>query len=380
MKKRILTVMMASLLIVSMVIPLTGCGKKKLADKADATAEGSEDAGEAGDGLEYEVEVIEDETFDTPYGAYSDGAEWGNNFEGSAVYLNGTTAVVSIYVNSYDEDEFSSKRKSFMKKSAKTALDFISSEAAKYGADAKFIFDESDLNYDTSYDDDDITYLESGDYDAILNDLIDSEVINPNALREKYKADGIVYLYLLNGTGDSFASVHYQEDDYAFFNEGAYVYLVGYDGLENEITNGPAVYANEILKLFGAVPLQYSDPSFGYTTDMCQYVRSTYPNDIMFSYLEYDGFIERDDISTKEISPITAYTTGLVDDISELKDYPSFKQPYKSCYFDSYMDNTKDGEDLSEYEWLEEWDFDFLYDDSDDSDFEVGDSPEEEFE
>ena len=193
----------------------TGCGKK------------NEESVEVSDNMVDESEDFDDEEdfdleeYDSDYGAYGDGAEWGNNYEGSAVYVDGTTAVVTIAVNATDAawDETSLKAE---KEKVKTALDFISTSVKDYQKTAEFAFDKDDLNYEYAYEEV-VDDFETEDYDTILDDFIE-ENIDTEKIRETYNADGIAYLVLLNGVGESFSEIHMQEDETDYFNEVAYIY------------------------------------------------------------------------------------------------------------------------------------------------------------
>lgn len=350
------------MLAASMVVSLAACGKKTAAGADGAPADASEL-------VEYEIPE-----FDTEYAAYSDGAEWGNNFEGSAVYLDGKTAIVTVAVAT-ESEPFSESELATMKKNAKTALDFISDEAKQYGKKAEFFFDEADLNYTYKYDSDAVEDFESEDYDGVIEYLLSNE-IDANAIREKYSADGIAYLFLLNGTGDSFASAHWQEDETYFFSEGAYVYKIGYDDEYEEAVTGPNVYAYQLLQLFGAIPLDYPDATYGYTGALCAAVEENYSDDIMYSMFEEDGSLDADKV-TKTISPVTAYAVGLADSFDELADNKSFTKKYVCCFTDEYLANTKDGSDSSAYEYQEIYDEDLDDEELDEEDIEVEELEEE---
>lgn len=345
MKKR-LERFLALLLTAAMLMSLTACAFRGDDDDDD-------------DDDEYE--------FTTEYGAYSDGAEWGNNYEGSAVYLNGKTAVVTVTVTPEGE-KFAEEDIKSMKANAKTALDFIEKQVAEYGGKCSFVFDENDLNASYEYSDGDIVDFEADDYDGVLEEVID-EQLDTAKIRKKYKVDGIAYLVLLNGTGDAFASAHWQEDEEFFQNEGAYIFLNSYTEEYDETATGPNVYVYTLLQLFGAVVLDYPDATYGYTTDLYEAVDENYNNDIMYSYYDDEGNIPQGEV-TKEITDITAYTLGLINDFTELKENPSFVKKYKASYTDDYMENTKDGEDTSLYDY-DDFGFDFEELDEDDIEAEV---------
>jgi len=333
--KRVFERLMLLLIIAAMLTGLTACSFPGREDDED-----------------------EDEEFDTEYGAFSDGAEWGNNYEGSAVYLNGKTAVVTITVTP-EGTEFAEADIKSMKDNAKIALDFIEKQVAEYGGKCSFAFDEPGLNASYEYSDGDIIDFESDDYDGVLEEVIE-EQLDTKKIRKKYKADGIAYLVLLNGTGDSFASAHWQEDEDFFQNEGAFVFLNSYSEYYEETPTGPNVYLYNLLQLFGAVMLEYPDATYGYTTALYEAVEENYNNDIMYSYYDDEGEIPQGEV-TKEITDITAYSLGLINDFTELKANPSFVKKYKAAFTDDYMVNTKDGEDTSLYD----------YDDFGDGDFDI---------
>lgn len=332
------------LMIVFAATVLTGCGKKK-----------TEETVVSADEVEEAEFADEEEEFEGEYAAYSDGAEWGNNFEGSAVYLEGTTAVVTIAVSTAEEPWKDADLKA-AKKKAKTAVDYITKAGKEYKKDVKLLFDQKDLNYEYTFDGE-IADFEYEDYDGVLTELLDG-TINAKEIRKANKADGIAYLFLLNGRGESFASPHLQEDETSFFDEGAYVYASGYDEYGEEIEVGPDVYVHELLRLFGAVELTEPDPTYGYTTALCNVVRDKYSDDVMFTTLDKNKKASKDKVVNK-ITDITAYSVGLLDKFAELKDNAAFTKDYPCCFVDNYMKNTKDGEDTSAYDWDDAWDGEF---------------------
>lgn len=328
----------------------TGCGKKDVETNEEVETLSDESVSE--DDEEEDYYEYEEPEFTGEYGSYQDGAEWGNNFEGSAVYLEGKTAVVTIAVST-SEEPFTEQQLKSEKEKAKTALDFLTKSAKEYKKTAEFFFDEEDLNYTYQYEGDSVSEFESDDYAGILDELIRDQ-INTTKIREKYQADGIAYLFILNGQGDSFAAPHFKEDDIYFTSEGAYVFTKGYNEDYEEIENGPAMYAYQLLRLFGAVELAEPDATYGYTTQLCNIVRDQYADDIMFSMLD-DSKMNTKKI-TKKIMDITAYSLGLTDAFKELKDNQVFTKDNVASFVDNYMKNTNDNEDTSAYDWDEAWD------------------------
>ncbi len=336
--KRLLMILLTLSL---MTMMLTGCKKKEPAQSVVSGDEVTEEENYD----DYE-EDTEDEEFTSEYAAYKDGGEWGNNFEGSAVYLEGTTAVVTVAVAT-EKTPWEEKSLTAAKKKASTALDFISKAGKDRKKDVNFVFDKADLNYEYTYSGN-IEDFEYEDYDSVVTELLDG-TIDAKKIREDNKADGIAYLFLLNGRGTCFASPHYQEDETEFFSEAAYMFATGYDDEGEEVEVGPADYAHQLLRLFGAVELMEPDATFGYTLNLFDAVEKDYKNDIMYTTLDAKGKVSDSKI-TNEITDITAYSVGWVDDFKELKENEAFKKDFVGCFVDNYMKNTKDGEDVSDYE------------------------------
>ncbi|MBR0148242.1 MAG: hypothetical protein IJM23_03490 [Lachnospiraceae bacterium] len=342
MKKRVFLIFLA--LVLAMSVTMTGCkkkgSKKKDHKKSEESADGEESEDE--DEEEFEEEEVE---YTSEYGPLSGGAEWGNNCEGSAVYTEGTTAVVTVTIDSEDEP-FDDGDIATMKKNAKTALDFIVKTAGEYGKKTEFVFDQDDLNFSYVYDDV-VEDLEFEDYDLVLKKA--TQDLDKKAIMEKYNAQGIAYLVLLNAAGDPFYQAHMYDDETDLFNEAAFVFRDSYDEDYDEVTSGPDVYLYELLHLFGAIELDYPDATYGYTAALLSTVLDSYNNDIMLGYYQDDGSINPDEV-TKEITDITAYCIGLVDDFEELNDNPTLKREYKCTLEDRYFENTNNGQDTSAYE------------------------------
>ncbi len=363
MKKRLFIIFLSAAVAMT---ALAGCGKKK-----DQNADGKEASEEKGDG---EVISAEGETPEHTgnYTTMDQGAEYGYNIEGSAVTLEGKTVVVTVAVSTASQ-KFTSSELSTLKKSTQTALDFITTQAKEYGRQVEFVFDEKDTNLEYQYDDE-IADFEYDDYDTILSGILE-EQFDAAKIKDKYKADGIAYLFYLNGTGDSFSSAHWFEDDEYYFNEGAYIFKNSYDDYSEETPTGPNVIAYQLLQLFGAVALDYPDATSGYTTALMEIVNENYNNDIMLGVFEDDGSIDPTK-ATKEITEITAYCVGLVDSFDELDKNPTFKKEYKCSFVDNYNNNTKDGADTAAYEYAPSVD-DMMTDEAGFEDFDLEDGGED---
>ena len=131
--------------------------------------------------------------------------EYTSSYDGSygnAGKLQGTTIVVSIFV----KDKTTSWTNSGMDKKSKTmildklsiATVYLTKAAASYGKTLKFAYDwekYKDLVYEATFSEDLIT--SGGENYDIQKKWIENN-INSKALKNKYKADNIIYMYYIN--------------------------------------------------------------------------------------------------------------------------------------------------------------------------------------
>ncbi|GEM_PF-3209513 len=331
---KVLAVLLAAVL----VLPVAGCGKKKNKEEAAVPA----------------AETEEEELTGGESASYAGGAPWGTNCEGSAISLDGTTAIVSVFVHN-ESDPFNKKEMSSVKKKVKTALEFIEKEAKSRKVKTEFVFDKSDLEVDFPFYGESIEDFEAEDYDGYIDEINEAS-INQDEIRKKYKADGILYLFIIEGEGDAFASPHWIEDGEDYFNEGAYVFTQAYNEDYDAVPVGPDVIVHQILQTFGAIELEYPDATYGYTTKLCDAARNKYKDDVMLSVYDDKGNINEQKC-IKKITDITAYSLGLVKTFDELKDNEVFKRMYRLSFEDCYIKNMGENDEHSaDYDWVDEWD------------------------
>ena len=133
-----------------------------------------------------------DITYNSPYdGTY-----------GNAGKLEGTTIVVSIFTKESSTGWTSSRSD---KKSIETILDklssatvFLSKSAAKYGKTLTFAYDwekYKDLRYEATFTENLLT--SGGETYTLQSEWIEKN-INAKALKNKYKADNILYMFYIN--------------------------------------------------------------------------------------------------------------------------------------------------------------------------------------
>ena len=257
---------------------------------------------------------------------------WMDKPTGSAVYLDGKTIIVSIYM---DEDKSTSdgwsdanikRTQEYMD----IAIDYLVDEANRFGCEAELIYDTSE-NPDLMYFSD-MNIIKEGMNDDAAHDVTDSWVeknIDYLALLEKYDADSIGFMFFMNASGTSWCYPYYpypDEPEYGYL-EKAYIYL--YDEYDEYET--PATYAHEILHMFGAVDLYTRSKEDGVTKKIIKYVEDTYPRDIMYTVYDENEESVYDHVPC-EIGPITAYFVGFTKDFNELERFPGLKRKAKASY------------------------------------------------
>ena len=275
--------------------------------------------------------------------------------QGSAKFLEGRTLVVSIFVNLDGYDTWTEKDIVLAINNLNLAKAFIENESKKYGVDLELLCDfitYPDLCHGISldgelYDADEFNFMLNSEDVKGLSEYIDAlyeinDVIENNGaisnLCDKYETDSIAYIVFAKRPARSYALPYtvvnaQSPNSYrTYYHEKAIIYddIYGLEGLAP-----PGVCAHELLHLFGAVDLYPTDTDL-YLADtkvddasqkFLDYVKSNYPNDIMFSShtLDKNNLPIKDRIE-KEISPLTAYRIGWVDDIPELEMFPEFKE------------------------------------------------------
>lgn len=257
---------------------------------------------------------------------------WMDKPTGSAVYLDGKTVLISIYM-----DKDISSNKGWSNKNIKKtqeymdiAADYLEEEAKSYGCDAELIYDTNehpDLMYLS-----DLEAIRDGMNDNNAHDITDSWIednVDYLSILDKYNADSIGFIYFMNASGTSWCYPYYpfpDEPEYGYL-EKSYIYL--YDEYGDYET--PATYAHEILHMFGAVDLYTTSRQDGVNKKLIKYVDRTYPRDIMYTVYDENEENVYDHVPCL-IGPITAYCVGFIDDCTELIMFPKLKRTDRAAY------------------------------------------------
>lgn len=256
----------------------------------------------------------------------------GPTARGSAGTLCGRTIVVSIFASDpvYKWDFDCEDRKSMLniRDSLKMACDYLTDAAGSYGSKTWFESDfisNPDLMYTCSFDDVITTWdaVVDGTTDDCGWDYID-DTIDEEALRDEFRADNVVYMFFMN-TDAATDAISCTRNWYPGApSDAEFVLLYNFD---YGCLNPPAVYAHEILHTFGAPDLYMSDPSFGIDDSFLYYIQTDLTNEIMYTCSDRvtGGYIY-DDI-TNEMSEVTAYYLGLIDECDTAEDW-DLRRPY----------------------------------------------------
>lgn len=200
------------------------------------------------------------------------------------------------------------------------AVDWICEQAAEYNAAPTLYYGE-DLMTVVSYAPGFVGGEESDEGQAFYEDM--DEVcgsLRTRELAEAYGTSNIGFLVFLPVAGCSFTMVHYLEDGGYYFNEYCCLYKdnVFFDP---GTFDGPAVYAHEILHLFGAPDLYNGSNDLFVTDALVDYVAENWPEEIMQDTYAPDGSLTYGEID-KIIGPLTAYRLGLSDSFPGMDRFP----------------------------------------------------------
>lgn len=255
-----------------------------------------------------------------PQAPWTDGLTPTQQKYGSAGLLAWPCVLYSIYLQQPDGPGWSEEEIARSQENLSVAVDWITEQAGEYNASPTLYYGEdllSVVDYDPGFvggEDSDEGQPFYEDMDALCGSLRTAE------LAETYGTSNVGFLVFLPVSGCSFTMVHYLEDGGYYFNEYCCLYKdnVFFDP---GAFDGPAVYAHEILHLFGAPDLYNGSNDLFVSEELVDYVAETWPDEIMHDTYASDGSLEYGSIS-KEISPLTAYRLGLCDSFEGMDRFP----------------------------------------------------------
>lgn len=230
---------------------------------------------------------------------------------GSAKSLEGKNLIYSLFVDTPDA-KWTDRDKKKALQNLEIAKEYIETEAKSYRKKVDLVVDFEENEDLTGSARINFSLKDGEDYEEALDEEITAwfdEQIDYEALCKEYKAKGIATIVFVNHKGSTYA--------------------ICYDGIDNPKESlvmfageVPAVYAHEILHLFGAHDL-YEDAE--YTEEVCEYVKKAYPDEIMYTVTDKNGRLNDSEIQN-ELSPITAYHLGWANYIEEIDVFPQLKR------------------------------------------------------
>lgn len=244
---------------------------------------------------------------------------------GSVGLLGFPSVLVSVYLDEAGGRTWSEEGIAQSRANLAVAVEWIGAQCAAYHAAAPITYDDGtdeDLCVRMEYNG---TFV-GGEDSEEPEDLFEAadllcERLDTAALREKYGTSSIGFLLFLPLEGSAFTMVHYAEDGDAFYYE--YSCLYQYDAYSDPGTfDSPAVYAHEILHLYGAPDLYDGSSDRFVTPEMVRYVGENWPTAIMQDTYNAAGGIDYDCID-RSICPITAYRLGLCAGFEGLARFPA---------------------------------------------------------
>lgn len=230
---------------------------------------------------------------------------------GSAKYLEGRNLLYSLFVDT-PQSTWSDEAEAETLRNLDRAASYIEETAQEYGRETELVCDWQEnenligraaVDFEIADDKDFVDRLDQ-EIGVWVESLVDYE-----AMTEEYGAEGIALLVFVNNPGTSYAIVYDGTDN----PKESVVFFAG---------EPPAVYAHEILHLFGAHDL-YRDAE--YSEEITDYIEKTYPTEIMRTVTGRRGEIFEETI-VNTVSPVTAYHLGWIDEIEETDGFPQLKR------------------------------------------------------
>lgn len=230
---------------------------------------------------------------------------------GSAKYLEGRNLLYSLFVDT-PQSTWSREEMEDTLQNLNRAAFYIEETAQEYGQETKLVCDWQENEKLTGRASVDFEIADDKDFVDRLDQKIGGWVeslVDYEAMTEEYGAEGIALLVFVNNPGTSYAIVYDGTDN----PKESVVFFAG---------EPPAVYAHEILHLFGAHDL-YQDAE--YTKEITDYLQEAYPSEIMRTVTGRKGEIFEEAI-VNTVSPVTAYHLGWIDEIEETGRFPQLKR------------------------------------------------------
>lgn len=253
---------------------------------------------------------------------------------GSARQLEGKVVIAAIFwedaQDAWNQSDLATAQRQLL-----TALDFLEEEAARYGKEVEFCYSPSDgaLNYRQSSPQEetvDLSQEMTSFYQEVIRWMATS--LPQQQLLEQYQAQSICYLLFLHKSGSSF-TLPWVADLPRQLTQRELSFLFYYQDDQRIQRQCPYVYAHELLHQFGAIDLYQGSAQLPAESALPDYVAQTYPDEIMGGNTQGHYYQQELEKIGFEISPLTAYCLGWVEQPKEASSYPELIRTQQGALF-----------------------------------------------
>lgn len=236
---------------------------------------------------------------------------------GSAGFPDGTTIIVSIFANELStgwnfDNEADREARAIMLSHMGSAASWLTQQITAYGADPRFIYDweaNPDLCYTYDFGQQMLVRSDGGGYWTQADYI--QEHIPTEALKEKYKAQNIIYMFYFNTDENNKVSSWSLGNIQNLNTEIINIFVRNYFSTGFYYETAPS-FAHEIMHCFGAYDLYYASATISQAyVDHCRLSDS---QDIM-----YTSSLGAE--IPQIFSQLDAYYMGLVDQCDEVEQW-----------------------------------------------------------
>ena len=247
-------------------------------------------------------------------GKYDSFEAWMERRQGSVGFITDRTLLLSVYLEEPDY-QWTEEDIQVTNRVKKIAYSFLEEELReKYDTQIHLIYDveeHEDLLFHIKLEENIPAYVTT-EKEREIDDLEDAWIatLPVRELMEKYQADSVGFLFFLAHEGCSYSSMHFIDDGVKTWDESCLLYLRDMYSKTLEYET-PAVYAHELLHLYGAEDL-YTEADV-FSKDTYEKAQKQFSGDLMINtYDVINGKYTIYSDSVKQIiTPLTAYLIGV---------------------------------------------------------------------